>query len=454
MKFLLVFSIQFPVFSAWLSAADPLPLSADYWKDAAFLKSFNGSYRVNARIEPTVSTEERGLLVSVQKLMADGKRKQALARLKASPLVKSSAAVAFNAGNIGFELGDLKEAAAHYRTALRIFPSFRRAHRNLGFVHVRENDWDKALESLSEAVRLGDQDGATYGQLAYGRMHKEQYASALQAFRLAQVTQPESIDWKAGVASCLQHLERNGEALALIEEVIKARPDEVSYYLLQASVLLSMDRSDDAMANLDLVRRMGKLDAENHLLLANLHLRAGNANLSRPVLMAAIGMEKKPPMAAALNALDFVTRVRDWRLARDFAAAVQKAYGDGEGELARKQRRLAALIRIESGDDPAAGAEVLEQLIKGDPLDADSLVLLGRYRATEKRYEEADMLFQQAQRVEGHEYGATIERAKVHVATGRYADALGQLDKALKMRDSENIREYRDAVAKLAEAAR
>ena len=136
-----------------LGAAEPLPLSEDYWKDEAFLKSFNGSYRINARIEPTVSTEERGLLVSIQKLMADGKREEALAKLKESPLIKTSAAMAFNAGNIEFELGKLKEAAAHYESALKIFPSFRRAHRNLGMVYARENEWDKALGSLSESVR-------------------------------------------------------------------------------------------------------------------------------------------------------------------------------------------------------------------------------------------------------------------------------------------------------------
>ena len=138
-----------------------MPLSKDYWKDEAFLKSFNGSYRINARIEPAVTTSERGLLVSIQQLMAGGKRKEALAKLKASPLMKSSAAIAFNAGNIEFELGNLKEAAGHYQAALKIFPSFRRAHRNMGFVYARQDDWDKALVSLSEAIRLGDQDGAT-----------------------------------------------------------------------------------------------------------------------------------------------------------------------------------------------------------------------------------------------------------------------------------------------------
>ena len=437
-----------------LCAEDALPLSKDYWKDEAFLKSFNGSYRINAQIEPTVSTEERGLLVSIQSFMAGGKRKEALDKLKASPLIKTSPAVMYNAGNIEFELGNWKEAAGYYQSALKVFPSFRRAHRNLGFVYVRENDWDKAMESLSEAIRLGEQDAATYGQLAYGRMQKEQYASALQAFRLAQMTQPEGVDWKVGVANCLQHLERHNEALVLLDEVIKARPNEISYYLLQSSVQLAVDRIDDAIANLDMVRRMGKLDAENHLLLANLYLRSGSVRLAKPLLMAALAMEEKPPFASALNAFEFIAQMREWKLAHEFAAVLEKAYEGAEEKLKRKQRRLNALVNIESGTDPKSGVAVLQELIQQNPLDADALLLLGKYRTTEKRYEEAEMFFQQAQRVEGHEYNAGVELAKLYVATNRYDEALKQLDEVLKIRNTEIIQEYRSAVADLAESAK
>ncbi|BDS08308.1 hypothetical protein NT6N_33480 [Oceaniferula spumae] len=454
MKSLLVFSIQFAVISSLLSAAEPLPLSKSYWKDDAFLKSFNGSYRINARIEPAVTTEERGLLVSIQTMMASGDRKGALAKLKSSSLIKTSPAVAFNAGNIQFELGEMESAAEYYQQALKVFPSFRRAHRNLGFVYARSEDWDKAMPSFEEALKLGDQDGSTYGQLAYGRMQKNQYASALQAYRLAQVTQPESIDWKAGIAQCLQHLQRNEEALALIEEVITARPDEVSYYLLQSSIQLSMDKVDDAMANLELVRRMGKLDADNHLLLANLHLRSGSSKLARPVMMAALEMEEKPPLTSALNVLEFTTQTQDWKLAREFADAMVKAWPEVKDvKLANKQKRLSALIDIDSAENPERGAATLAELIKNDPLDAASLILLARYRVTEKRNQEAEMLLQQAARIEGSEYEARVELAKLHVSGNRYEEALKQLDLALKIRPSEAVTSYRNAIEKLAEAA-
>jgi tetratricopeptide (TPR) repeat protein len=453
-----VISYQLSVISALLAtslgAAEPLPLSQEYWKDEGFLKSFNGSYRINAQIEPTVTSEERGLLVSIQSLMAKGEREESLKKLLGSPLSKTSAAVVFNVGNIQFELGQMKEAAESYQQAIKRFPNFRRAHRNLGYVFARENDWEKAMPELEESIRLGDQDGATYGQLAYGRMQKEQYASALQAYRLAQVTQPESIDWKAGVAQCLQHLKRNEEALALIDEVIEVRPMEASYYLLQSAIHLSMDQSDAAITNLELVRRLGKLDAENHLLLATLHLRAGSAALARPLMLAALAQEQKPPTYTALNALEFVTQVRDWKLARDFANAIGKAYPEiKEAKLQQQQQRLTALIDIDSRENPQRGAKILESLVAKDPLDAPSLILLARYRISEKRHQEAEMLLQQSARVDGFAYESQVDLAKLYVTTTRYRDAVSQLDQALKARPNENLETYRAAIVDLAEAA-
>ncbi|MDG1358773.1 MAG: tetratricopeptide repeat protein, partial [Akkermansiaceae bacterium] len=119
-------------------AVEPLALSKDYWKDDAFLSSFNGSYRINARIEPSVTSEERNLLVEIQPIMAKGERDVALEMLKGNELAESSAAIAFNIGNIYFELGQLESAEQFYLQALKGFPSFRRAHRNLGFVYVRQ----------------------------------------------------------------------------------------------------------------------------------------------------------------------------------------------------------------------------------------------------------------------------------------------------------------------------
>ena len=84
----------------WLMAIEPLPISASYWKDPAFQKAFNGSYRIEARIEPSITGEQRAVLVKVQELMAAEKRDEAIKALEASELTKASAALTFNLANL------------------------------------------------------------------------------------------------------------------------------------------------------------------------------------------------------------------------------------------------------------------------------------------------------------------------------------------------------------------
>ena len=48
-----------------------------------------------------------------------------------------SAILDFTLGGIQFQQDKLAEALANYQTAVEKFPSFRRAWRNLGLIHVR-----------------------------------------------------------------------------------------------------------------------------------------------------------------------------------------------------------------------------------------------------------------------------------------------------------------------------
>ena len=69
---MIIRSIASILFTLLSLSAEPLRLTSELWKSEAFRKSFNGSYRINARIEPTVDGDERKLLIDVSDLMAAG----------------------------------------------------------------------------------------------------------------------------------------------------------------------------------------------------------------------------------------------------------------------------------------------------------------------------------------------------------------------------------------------
>lgn len=429
-----------------LVAEEALPISKDYWKDESFLKSFNGSYRINSRIEPTVGSAERGVLVKVEKEMVAGNRKSALALLEGNELTKSSAALLFNQGNLEFELGDLDKALVNYEKALKIYPSFRRAHRNLGMAFVRKGELGKALECLLESVRLGDQDGATMGMVGYCYLEKEQFGSALQAYRMARLTQPDVAEWKAGAARCLTAVDEDAEAEVLLVEALEDRPEAWDYYRLLANVRSKLGKIDEAMAGLEWVRREGHLGGADLVLLARLYLGQGDLNLGVGALK-----EAKTGVTSGV-AKPYLMAIRDGIRSSDLLKVDGLLDGlDGlEGEELRMLRRVKARRGLMRGDDGIG--EELKKLVSEDGLDGESLLMLADFYVKEKEVELAGMQYDRAARVEGSRFEALWTHGRMLVAEGRYKEALVKLDEALEVRTSVEMERYVGQVRRLVEA--
>jgi len=428
-------------------AADPLPLATAYWKDPAFLQSFNGSYRIEARIEPSVGTEERGLLVEVQNLMATGNRTGALEKIRTSPLTEKSPALTFNLGNLLFETGDNAKAIAAYESALKEYPSFRRAHRNLALALVRENKLPEALDHLTEAIRLGDSEGSTYGLLGYCRLARKEFASALQAYRIAQVTEPAVAEWKAGIAQCLQETGGKEEAVALLDEVIALRPLESSYAVLLANINLDLDRPDSAAKALELPYRLGVLPPDPTLMLAELHLRAIRPDAAKSATEKAFASDTKPSTGAILRLIATASSQGNWPFAKDLLTKAETA------EPSRPMQLAKARYLIDSEEDPAAGSKLLEKLVSEDPTDGTALLALAKHHATTGQPASAELLLERATADTVSAYEAHLELVRLLVAQSRYAEALKSTDAALALNPTEQLKNYRKALASTASAA-
>lgn len=438
-----LFSVFFSLFFAaqGFSASEALPLSSSYWKDPAFLKSFNGSYRIEARIEPSVTTAERGLLVEIQTLMAAEKRTAALEKLQSSSLTKDSPALTFNLANLYFETGEIEKAISSYQAALKEYPSFRRAHHNLALAYVRENKLEPARTHLTEAIRLGDSEGSTYGLLGYCRLAREEYASALQAYRLAQVTEPDVAEWSAGIAQCLQNLDRRQEAVALLDEVIRKRPLEASYSVLQANIHLDLGQSNEAAKALELPYRLDLLAPDQILLLADLRLRAKLTDPAKQAIKKAFSQESKPGIPAVLRLVTTASAQAEWEL-------VKKLLETAAPEKPSRAFQLAqANYFIASEENPAAGTSLLEKLVAEDPTDGSALIALAKQQLASGQTGSAELLFERATADDSTAYEAQVELARLHVASSRYAAALTATDAALALNPSPQLRTYRQALA-------
>ncbi|MEM9018824.1 MAG: hypothetical protein AAGC68_17580, partial [Verrucomicrobiota bacterium] len=130
------FLFCFAVIPLAVESAEPLPIDP-LWQSESFQKSVTGSYGIDTRIEPRLTTDEEFYLRAVAEAMAAGDRSKAIEELEGSSLLPESPAMLFQLGGLRFEEGNLDASAETFRSAIDLFPNFRDAHRNLAIALVR-----------------------------------------------------------------------------------------------------------------------------------------------------------------------------------------------------------------------------------------------------------------------------------------------------------------------------
>ncbi|WP_347440537.1 tetratricopeptide repeat protein [Rubritalea sp.] len=365
--------------------------------------------------------------------------------LKNSPIFKTSAALKYNAANVSLELEQTQQAIGYYMDSIEIFPSFRRAHKNLGVAYMKAEQLKEAKEALIRAVELGDMSGPTMGLLGYCHLQNDHEASALQAYRLAQISEPTIVDWKAGIAQCLLATNQSEEALALVEEVVAARPSESSYQLLLVSVLLDLKKDLQAISVLELLHRSEKLELNEMALLAQLHSRSGNSRLARPLFELLIAALDPVLLPQYLNAVEIVMHNAEWSYAAELLEAVPGEIALTE-KLQNRLQRLRALSLVQSGEQ---GAErLLEKVLEVDPLDGEALLLLAKVKLKDDTTA-ADFYLTRAENIESVRYRALIEFGKLRASENKFSEALEKFEKADAIHSNPEQRKYISALKRM-----
>lgn len=431
--------------------AEKMPVSASYWSDSAFLKDFNGSYRINANIEPVLSGVERAELIAIQDVMAKGDRSAAIAKLKSSKSSSTSAAIQFNLGNLLSEEGELDDAITCYLKALKILPSFRRAHQNLAYVYFKKNSYDEAFPHLIQAVQLGGQDGSVYGLLGHCYQQKDQYEQALVAFRNAQLTQPEVMDWKIGVGYSLDRLGRTDEALAHFERLAEEAPESTAIALQLANLYLTKNQQSKAIVKLELLSRKGEIDTAHEILLGTLYLSDQNSQLGASTLRRVLSREGFEDHTAALQAVRYCVDLSLAELADELYRLVDVSQLDVSQKVVH--RRLAAEVLLQENLKSEKALAILRELVAANPTDTHSLYLVGNILLRKQLHQEALVIFDQAIHSDGsHSQPALLKKAELLASLERYQQAIACLDAYLKTNQSEAVASYREAIKNVVKA--
>ena len=433
-----------------LAAGLAAPAAAQFqpWSGASVLddpewrKSFLGSYGFLAGAEPQINAEELALLREVIDLMKLNPS-AAAAMLQQQTGPHSSASLDFILANLEFQNGELDAAAKHYQSALEKFPDFRRAHKNLGLLRVQQGHCERALTHLSRAVELGDRDGRNYGLMGYCYLDKENYLAAEQAYRNAILAQPDTSDWKLGLARTLLATEQYREAIALFSALIDEQPDDATSWLLQANAYVGLDEPMAAAVNLEAVRMLGKAQTSSLVLLGDIYMNAGMPDLAKSAYLEVVETDGAgTEFSTAYRAAELLIRTRAFGEAQEVLASIDKRYG---GELSQEDQlkvlTLRAKVARAQGREGEA-AELLESVVQRDGTRGDALLELASYYDSIGERERALLLIEWAQRLESYEYQALLSHAQLRVAAREYAEAAELLRRALQIKREPRVETF------------
>lgn len=423
------------------------PLSDNFWSDPGFQNRVMGSYGVHSELEPKLDEEESQFFKTLMTVL-EANIEQGATLLEDRITPDSSAALDFMLGTIRMQLGEMDKAIVSYENAIKKFPNFMRAYKNLGIAYIQSDELEKGVETLVKGMELGGADGLSYGLLGYSYLNQGKYAASLNAYNLAMAFQPDSKDWKLGKVRSLIELESYEEAGGLIAELIVNDPTNHELYLHQANVALARDNVTGAMANLEIARRMDKGDENSLFLLADIYSNRGMYVLAIEAYEDALATtsNKANRFNSVTRAISSFIENQQWDYARELNAVATESFG----EALDQEKQLALLnlkAEIELGaNNSDAAAETLEEIIEADPMNGRAILLLAKYHWQKSDYEEAAFLYERAENIEGVAMKAFLQHGQMLVEQKDYNEAAKKLRQSLDLEYQSNVADYLRAV--------
>ncbi len=402
--------------------------------------------------EPTVTRAEHERLEAAMDVAATN-APRAIEMLQAQPLEEASPALDFAIGNIHFQNDRLDQAAAAYRNALQKMPGFRSAARNLGRIYLMQDRPRDTILLYRDLVAHGRADAGILLLLGHALLMDGAPVSAETAYRQCLLLRPDDADARNGLAKALLQQERYREGLALVKEILATEPARAELWSLRANAHLATGNEDAAIQAIATARRLEAADADMLATLGDLFLNRDQPADALEAYQAAF-QGADPSVRRLLRAIEGFLLVGDADGARAMIARAEKQLRKPsapqdphwETSLLRLKAELARQNR-----HPEKAIELCRQVLRLDPLDGQTLLLLAELYQAAGRLEEAVMVCERAARVEGFEADALVRQAQIEVERERYAVAASLLESSLTFEDQPHVARYLGQIRRMAE---
>lgn len=443
---------------------------APFWNERNFVKSFAGSYGYRSDIEPPKPT-------TVVTNAIGGTNEVAFFNFKLFPLMTNDVSAAiklleenintnvnavfdYTLGNLYFQKADHENAARAYGAAIEKFPNYLRAHKNRAISYMGLERFDDAIPALTRTIDLGGGDGHIYGLLGVCLLKRGNYIGAEGAYRNAMMLLPEQKDWKMGLLTCQIEQGKLTAANTFLESLLGENPDDAGLWNIQASLQMQMEAPDQAAVSYEILRKLGKANLSNLMLLGDIYMSREAPALALPVYLEAIEKDGVKNLRSSLRAAGILAGSGAWDETAAILEKIRKTHGDNiKGDEDLELLKLDSRVALAKGDG-ARAAKLLEQVVEKNPLDGEALLMIGDFHAAPPEEEtedeaklrkaKADHRYELASKIEGFAADAFVKRAQLKVREREYDQAIDFLNKAQKVRHRENIQTYLEAVQRAA----
>jgi tetratricopeptide (TPR) repeat protein len=435
-----------------LKAQIPVEMTREFWRDPGFVERFIGTYATLTSAEPRINDDERPILGELGVLIQEDPP-AALVLLNETINPSSSATLIFVRGNLYFQSDQLAAAARDYKEAIKRFPEFLRAHKNLGLIQLQEQEFEAATASLGRAIELGDSEGRSFGLLGYAYFNLQKYIAAENSYRQALMLDPKNKDWTLGLAQSLMALESFSSAGSLMEGMLKENPDNKDHWLFLVNVNLNLERPQKAAEILEILRIRGQASTDNLELLGNIYLNREDFGLALEVYQEMLSRsDALPDSNVPINVASILTRYGATEESKDLLGRIESTYGEAleRDERLRVWNIQAQIARAEYDNERAA--TLLDQILEEDPSNGGALLEMAGYHSDDGNLERAYLMLDRAERLPDFEAAALRLRGQLLVREGKYDEAVDALDLALSLNpDDRRLADYLEQVQRAAD---
>jgi Flp pilus assembly protein TadD len=162
-------------------------------------------------------------------------------------------------GEAFFELGDFKNALAHYHKAIKLAPDLSFGYYDLGITYLMLGDYRNAILNFNKAIELDPDDKQSYNDRGLA------YSLAIKEANRAIQSNPEYANAYFNRGFTYELLGDYSQASKDYQKTIELNPDDAEALLHSGNVYLKLGNNQLAVKDFQAAARLGNREAQDYL---------------------------------------------------------------------------------------------------------------------------------------------------------------------------------------------